>query len=292
VGHFSTAKWVTFQRPHIWSFSQSGSFFDGQKGHFYIDKNSSEPRQVGLRLMIDTLIGANDGVPFVVPGHSGIVDQAVTLISSDIPDFIQAIEQADLVNPGVIVHLTLRGGDATPPDRVDLAGWYHPDADWDIITPVGGVGTPLYREGDPWTVPDSTVALYYNPLTLNPGESRSIVTFYGLGGISSTSSGNATLSLAFARQVTVGDSFWIVAMVVNPTDGQTLQLTLPEGLTLIDGHTTEKPVTFSPGDHYTQISWLARAEQNMVDGVVQVTLLPDAVSEQQTITVTSRGVTR
>jgi hypothetical protein len=45
VGHFSTAKWVIFQQPSFFTFSQSGSFFDGQMGHFSFDKNTFRPAE-------------------------------------------------------------------------------------------------------------------------------------------------------------------------------------------------------------------------------------------------------
>ncbi len=43
-------------------------------------KNSEAvTRPVGLRVMLDTLIGDNDGVPFIVPGREGIVTTALEL---------------------------------------------------------------------------------------------------------------------------------------------------------------------------------------------------------------------
>src|SRR5205823_1843637 len=33
----------------------------------------SAPRKVGVRIMLDTFIGANDGVPFVIPGQPGLL---------------------------------------------------------------------------------------------------------------------------------------------------------------------------------------------------------------------------
>jgi hypothetical protein len=279
------------QIVHIVS-SPSTRLLDTLQIEYRLENLGDVPREVGLRLMIDTLIGSNDGVPFVVPGRSGIVDQATTLFGSEIPDFIQALEKTDLVNPGVIVNLTLRGGEATPPDRVDLAGWHDYNAGWDIIAPVGGMGAPLRRNGISSGEPDSAVALYYQPAPLHPGESRRIVAFYGLGAISSTESGNPSLSLTFARQATVGDSFWIVAIVFNPVEGQNLQLTLPSGLSLVEGHTAEKSVVFDFDDYFTQVSWLVRANDIVENGEIVVTLWPNSFSETQTVTVTSRGITR
>ena len=258
---------------------------------YLLENQDSIPHEVGLRIMMDTLIGENDGVPFAVPGRSGIVDRAVELVGDQVPDFIQALERPDLVNPGVIVHMTLRGGDATPPDRVVISAWDGSDMPWEYLASLGGEGHPLHRHGVEGNDPDSAVAHYYDPQTLQPGETRTIVTFYGLGGISSTETGNPTLSLTFARQVKEGDSFWVAAMVVNPSDGQTLRIELPAGLALADGETAEKRVTFSSGDAFTQVSWQVKAV-TPGEGVIRIALSPDVVTEEQSITVESRGVTR
>lgn len=265
---------------------------DTMRIEYLLENTDSRDHDVGLRIMIDTLIGNNDGVPFVVPGRDGITDRAVDLQGAAVPDFVQALEQADLVNPGVIVNLTLAGGEATRPDRLVLCGWSNSDMAWDMIQDSRGEGTPLRRGGRSSGPPDSAAGLFFNPAPLEPGQTREIVTFYGLGSISSTETGNPALSLTFAQQVYKGDQFYIVAMVVNPQEGQSLRLNLPAGVGLASGGTAEKPVTFAPGDEYTQVSWLAEALEPLQDGQVQVTLLPDNLSEAQGITVLVKGVTR
>jgi rubredoxin len=267
----------------------SSTLLDTVRIAYTLENQDSVAHDVGLRLMIDTLIGDNDGVPFVVPGRDGITNRAIELTGAAIPDFIQALEQQSLVDPGVIVNLTLKGGAATPPDRVVISGWYYEDADWEYLSEVGGVGAPLERSGG---APDSAVGLYYNPARLEPGQTRTIVTFYGLGAISSTASGNAALSLTFSREVNEGDSFWIVAVVSNPTAGQSLNLQLPAGLALTAGETADKAITFTAGDAYTQVSWLVEATEAVGETSIQVTLSPDGIDESQLVTILGAGVTR
>ncbi len=263
---------------------------DTMRIEYVLENQDSQAHEVGLRIMIDTLIGDNDGVPFVVPGRDGVTERATELTGNDVPDFIQALEQADLVNPGVIVHMTLRGGEATPPERVVISAWYDEDMPWEYLDSLGGEGHPLDRDGIEGSTPDSAIALYYEPTTLGAGESRSIITFYGLGGISSTETGNPALSLTFNPQIPEGELFWIVAMVANPAETQSLRLDLPDGLALAAGETSEKAVTFTAGDGYTQVSWLVEAQRATRD-VVRVTLLPDRLTEERGITVIER-VTR
>ncbi len=137
---------------------------------YLMENVDSVDHQVGLRVMIDTLIGSNDGVPFLIPGREGITLDAVDLNGEQIPDVIQALEKADLVDPGVIVNLTLRGVDATPPDRVLITGWLDSEMPWDFLSDAGGVGAPLRRGGRSNGEPDSAVGLFYQPVLLSPGQ--------------------------------------------------------------------------------------------------------------------------
>ena len=247
-------------------------------------------KTVGLRLMLDTLIGGNDGVPFVVPGRAGITDRAIDLRDAAVPDFVQALESPNLTEPGVIVHVTLQGADATPPDRLVISAWCEANGAWDYYGLLGGDNHPLRRCGQFGGTPDSAIGLYFEPQALGPGANRTLVTYYGLGGISSTTSRNATLSLSFNRQVNQGDEFWITALIGTPKAGQRVRLELPVGLVFSSGMTAEQEVT--AGGDFTQLSWRVQAENVMNDAPVTAVLAPDNIVEAQSITVQSRGLTR
>ena len=233
-------------------------------------------REVGLRIMIDTLIGSNDGVPFVVPGRKGIVTEALEFTGAQVPESFQALENPDLAEPGIIVRMRLQGGETTRPDRLVITHWPGSEADWDF---------PLEDLGH-----DSAVGLYYEPRSMARGESRTIVTCYGLGEISSAASGNASLSLSFERAVELKDKFWITALVIAPRAGQTACLALPAGLDFSDGYEAEQDVT--PEGEYTQVSWRVAAQALFNDGLVKVTLDPDDITESQSISVRPRGSIR
>lgn len=255
-----------------------------------LTNRSSRVREVGLRLMLDTLIGDNDGVPFVVPGQQGITTSAIDLRGRAVPDFIQALERPSLANPGVIVNMTLRGAGATPPDRLVISAWCSELAGWDDYASLGGDGHPLARCGQAGDTPDSEVSLFFDPQPLAPDETRTLITYYGLGGISSTESGNVALSLIFNRSVKQDETFWVSALVQSPKEAQTVDLTLPAGLAFASGYTPSQPV--QSGDEYTQVSWLVVANDPITDGEITATLQPDGIGETQTITIQPRSIVR
>lgn len=251
----------------------------------------TQEHQVGLRIMADTLIGGNDGVPFLIPGREGITDRAVDLTGAEIPDAIRALEIADLVNPGVIVNLTLSGADATLPDRVLITGWYDADMEWDFLQKAGGEGAPLKRGGLDRETPDSAVGLFFNPQALAPGASRTVVTYYGLGSISSTSSGNRKLGLFAPSSVSEGERFYLTAVVMNPASGETVTLVLPENLALAPGETATRVLSESSAG-FTQVSWLLQACKRTDGSPLQVHLEPGSVTETWNLEIEPVGITR
>ena len=253
--------------------------------------DDSVSHDIGLRIMIDTLIGNNDGVPFVIPGREGITTQAVDLQGTEIPDSIRALEIPDLVNPGVIVNLTLKGLDATPPDRVLITGWYDSEMPWDFLLKAGGLGAPLNRGGRQYHTPDSAVGLFYEPQTMAPGAQRTIVAYYGLGIISSVATGNVKLGLFAPSSVVEGEVFYITAVIADPQEGESVELRLPDELTLEAGESFEKEVE-ETGVDYTQISWLVRACQRVDTTTVAVSVNPDGTEEIWNMSIDAVGITR
>jgi hypothetical protein len=207
------------------------------------------PRNVGLRLQIDTLIGANDGVPFTVPGYTGLVNTFADFrAAKDVPDFIQALERPNLKSPGTIAHMTLKpGAGIEPPGRVSLTQW------------PGGGG--LFGGGAGWNVPvlnmgnDSAVVLYWPEKALKPGELRTIGFAYGLGSVASNDKLGVTLGGSFEP----GQNFTVSAYVENPIIGQTLKLDLPAGLRRTDGAETQNVAI--GGNKTSIVTWKVLVER-------------------------------
>lgn len=233
-----------------------------------VNEGTAEP-QVGVRYMIDTYIGKNDGVPFIVAGHEKLVTHPITFRNEEVPDFVRALQNPSLSDPGVIVDIGLKKGDVQRPDELVLSYWPGNNAGWDYdrIKPLGS---------------DSAAGLYFNPTKLGPGEKRAMGFTYGLGFISSTKSKNAQLSLTAGGPFHAGGSFWLVALVQDPQPGAELEIKLPEGLKLDPAHHAKKSVT----DKFSQSSWLIVCDPRAYgDREIKVALNPGNLEEKQIIKV-------
>jgi len=188
---------------------------------YLIENKDQTAHQVGLRVMVDTLIGSNDGVPFTVPGLAGMVNTFADFTDEaragqQIPDFIQALEVPDLQNPGTVAHMTLKlGGRMESPNRVSLTHWPSSSCPWEV---------PLQAMEN-----DSAIAIYWKERMLEPGMRRELGYAYGLGGVTSTE-GGGKLGITLGGSFEPGQVFTVTTYVSNPLPGQMLTLELPQGL--------------------------------------------------------------
>src|SRR5262249_54982190 len=138
---------------------------------YTLENKDTRPHELGIRVMIDTLIGGNDGVPFTVPGVPGLVDTFRDFPTPEsVPDFIQALEVSDLKNPGTVAQMNFKvGGKLEPPTRVSLTHWPQVSPFWEVpVVPI--------RE-------DSAVVMYWKEREVKPGDRREVGFSYGLGDI-------------------------------------------------------------------------------------------------------------
>jgi hypothetical protein len=156
-----------------------------------------QARQVGIRFLLDTFIGANDGVPFTIPGDSNLCDTKMDLPreakDKKIPDFLEALEKPDLAHPGTIAHLRLTLENLETPKRVTLGAWPNeklgvldrlaigPMTLWDV--PVLPIKT--------FKLNDSAVTIYWEEKTLEPGKTREVGFEYSLGELAQAGTGLA-----------------------------------------------------------------------------------------------------
>ena len=216
-----------------------------------MQNNAGSARTAGMRLQLDTLIGGNDGVPFTVPGRTGLVSTSADFpVARDVPDFIQALERSSLRDPGTVAHLTIKpGGGIEPASRVSLTHW--PGDGFGGRTPVWDVAVAPMRS-------DSAIVLYWPEKMLKQGDARLIGFAYGLGSVSITDKLGVTLGGSFEP----GENFTVSAYVENPIAGQTLKLELPDGLRRQEGAETQNVASPAAGGRNTSIvTWKVRVER-------------------------------
>ncbi len=232
--------------------------------HYLIENNDTVPHQVGIRVMLDTFIGGNDGVPFVIPGRAGLLEGMHVFGQKEIPDYIEALENPDPANPGTVAHMGLKlrsvhvrpqDPDLEPLEKLVICRWPGTSEkrwDWEY--------KPMNEPPD--EKKDSCVVLYWEDRPMEPAARRAMAFTYGLGRISS--SGDGKLGVTVGGSFQPGRDFTVTVYVKDPAEGQKVKLHLPSGLSLApaeggEEQTDEKVVDAAAG--YSQVSWRVRADK-------------------------------
>ncbi|HBN96678.1 MAG TPA: hypothetical protein DDZ66_10285 [Firmicutes bacterium] len=212
--------------------SSTTGLLDTAQIEYHVENIDSEPHMVGVRLMLDTMLGANDGAPFRVDDR-GITTDSVYYAQS-MPQFWQAFDS--LANPQVMSQGTLTGPGVTTPDRVYFTNWGSlADSPWNFdFTP----GRDFQRTGE--FELDSAIALFWDQVSLAPGEARSFVSYYGLGGVT-IAPGELIVGVTSPAEITSDpegfQTFSIIAYVQNDGQGDArnvvAELKLPPGLQVV-----------------------------------------------------------
>lgn len=218
--------------------------------------------EVGIRIMMDTMLGSNDGSPFRVPGH-GNVTKELELTGSNIPQNWMTFDSLD--NPKIIANGCFYRNLDEKPDKVQFAAWgsIH-GTSWDYTTSSSRAVTG-----------DSAVAAYYNPKTLEPGESRTITTYYGIGSFS-VSDAKPPLSVSVAAPAELKanmeeggynhNPFSVIAYIQNNGNGAATnvkaQLNLPKdgSIQLISPASLEQTMGDVGVGEEVAVTWLVYAE--------------------------------
>lgn len=230
--------------------SSTTGLFNSVQIKYRIKNNDTRPHKIGLRIMLDTMLGENDGAPFRFGQDAVTTDRLY--YKKELPVFWQAFDT--LSNPNVTSQGTFNGPSVTPPDKVYLADWGSlADGVWNFdFNP----NEEFIRKGEFET--DSAIAMFWVPEILKPGQEKTYITEYGLGGITIVP-GLISLGVTSPAEVTINKinrSFPVIAYVENTAEiaakNVKIKLSLPDKLT------TEQPIrelgNMEPGD-ISQIVW-------------------------------------
>jgi len=232
-----------------------------------ITNEGTRPAQVGVRFLIDEEIGSGFNVQtpdyVLVPGYFPVQND-LDLQGGQVPPYVDAAPRRTMTAP--ILRWLFKQNGLTAPDRVVISQFSRLSANlWDF--------TPLPEA----VVTDHAIASYWNPQSLAPGRSRTIVTMIGLGTSSNDPSGRYALDTespgvvgldASATNQLSPESFTISASVTNYLSLNALQdvtfedvslaISLPRGLALAEGESITKTIpSILPGEVAT-VSWRVR----------------------------------
>lgn len=223
-------------------------FSDPQVGNvrirYEVANGSGAEVSIGSRIMIDTMLGSNDG-SLLLAGREYISNEK-ELTRNDVPVVWQSMDRkvaADVTSRGVLYGWQ----DSVKPDSMIIAHYNTlADTKWDCT-----VDETLNFTSDQnkYGRADSAVALYYNPQVLYAGGNVMYETYYGLGSISDTvGSEDLSIQITAPQKAALNsdktgydsayDPFEIVVSVTNNTEEKLenvlVKLGLSENLTAVN----------------------------------------------------------
>lgn len=212
---------------------------------YEIANGSGKTVQLGSRILLDTMLGANDGSAMLADRL--YVTNETEFSGEQVPMVWRSSDRQYAAN--VMAQGVLYGWeDGLRPDKMVAAHWNTlANTKWDCeINPYLNFTTNKNQFGRA----DSAVALYYDPSELPAGETRIYETYYGIGSISDTvGSGALSVQINAPQKLTLDDSgeafasgsdpFDVVVQVTNVTDEKlsnvAIELGLSDGLQVADG---------------------------------------------------------
>jgi hypothetical protein len=247
---------------------EQSRLLDTCRVRYRIHNRDAQAHTVGIRFLLDTYIGGNDGVPFTIPGDNSLCDTLKDLPAQardgKVPDFLQALEKPDLAHPGTVAHLRLRLEGLETPARVTLGSWPNeklavlvrknadgPSTGWDVpLLPMKSLG-----------LDDSAVVIYWQEKPLEAGQTREVGFEYGLWGLASS---GGRLAVTVDGAFRPGGELTVVAYVNagGPEgDNETVKLTVPEGFTLLGSDDLQRvpPLAQGARSNNRPVTWKVRA---------------------------------
>ncbi len=224
---------------------------------YTVTNTDTAAHKIGVRIMLDTMLGTVDSAPFRVAGIGDVTTER-EFVGENIPQYWQAFDS--LTNPTVVSQGSFfRDGDNTNnPSRVQFCSWYDiSDVLWN------------YEVTDGKNNGDSAVAVTWDEKALAAGQSRTYTTYYGLSELTQNVAPPLSLSVYGDTVVTaqkndpqtglpIYKNIAVTAYVENVGNGTATnafaKLILPTGFSLVSGTARQNFASLEPGE-IKQVTW-------------------------------------
>jgi hypothetical protein len=198
---------------------------------------------VGVRCMLDVMIGDNDAAPYFVPGV-GNSDKEQEFTLAHMPAYYFAFESDSFAADSLKGQGMLTGFGMTTPDRFVIASWSSIYGTvWD------------YTVDANQSTGDSATAMYWNPVTLANGQAATFVTAYGLSGTGGSSTWITAPTLVNQTTTNFNATVWVNNTTLVTFTNGIATLHLPAGLQLHSGETITKSLGNVPAGTVRQAGW-------------------------------------
>ncbi|MBR5509736.1 MAG: Ig-like domain repeat protein [Lachnospiraceae bacterium] len=207
--------------------------------------------EIGSRILLDTQLGNNDASAMMA--NSEYITNETILEGDKLPQVWQSSDRKFASN--IVSYGYLSGWENIEPDRMVIAHWNTlADTKWDCKT---NELLNFTTEKNSYGSADSAVALYYDPILLQTGETRTVETYYGIGSISDAvyTGGDFTVQIQAPQKTSSGTSFEVRADITNNTEEAMHDLVIEIGfsdeLKMVGNKSTVVSVgTIDAGDIY------------------------------------------
>jgi hypothetical protein len=150
---------------------------------YQVENTDDKPHKVGMRVVVDVYVGANDAPAFALPGKDKLITTSADLRGKDIPYAAKALEKPDLKDPGVVGYFTLRpGAGVEGPERFTVTHFPTKENIKDLLTWEIPVRNMKLGADDPG---DAAAVMYWDAREVKAGGQRRMGFAYG-GGVAAS----------------------------------------------------------------------------------------------------------
>ena len=142
---------------------------------YFSESIDGKSHDVGIILVLDTMLGENDGAPLRAEGAEGLIESEICFEKENMPEFWQAWDTEKEATIKAEGRLKLKN--KKTPERLILANWGKlAKTNWEIDCEPG---SSFVRDGDFEDEKDTAVAIVWNPTEIESG-SLEFHTTYGI----------------------------------------------------------------------------------------------------------------